>query len=130
MLSRIAENYLRVVDETIERKGYVRPKDLVRALEVSAPSVTEMLKKLAKEKLINYEKRGPITLTAKGKKKIAAIKERYQILIKLFKMAGVSSKTAYMDARSIEHSLSEETVAKLADFVKRLEKTQLCKKIA
>ena len=130
MLSKVAENYLRIIYETIENRGHARPKDLARSLNVSAPSVTEMLQKLADRKLIHYEKRGSIRLTKEGRKKALAIKARYQIFIKLFKMAGVSSKTAYMDATAIEDNLSEETVSKLLDFVKRLEKTQLCKKIA
>jgi DtxR family Mn-dependent transcriptional regulator len=129
MLSRAAENYLRIIYDLAQKKGYARPTDIAKALNVSAPSVTEMLEKLAKEKMINHEKRGAVTLTDEGKKKALAIKARYQILLKLFKMAGVSHKTAYLDACRIEENLSEETISKLVEFVERLEKTQLCKKV-
>ncbi len=122
MLSRISENYLRVIYEIIEKKGYARPKDIAGTLCVSSASVTEMMQKLAKEELVNYEKRGAITLTEEGRKRASAIKMRYQVFLKLFEMAGVSSQTAYMDACYIEHHLSEETVSKLVEFVDRLEK--------
>jgi DtxR family Mn-dependent transcriptional regulator len=122
MLSRISENYLRVIFEIIEKKGYARPKDIATTLCVSSASVTEMSQKLAREGLVNYEKRGAITLTEDGRKKASSIKMRYQVFLKLFEMAGVSSQTAYMDACYIEHHLSEETVSKLVSFVEGLEK--------
>ncbi len=122
MLTRISENYLRVIYEIAEKKGYARPKDVATTLCVSSASVTEMLQKLAGLGLINYEKRGAITLTEDGRKRASAIKMRYQVFLKLFEMAGVSSQTAYMDACYIEHHLSEETVSKLVDFVEKLEK--------
>ena len=129
MLSRAAENYLRIVYDLAQKRGYARPTDIAKALNVSAPSVTEMMDKLAKERMVNHEKRGAVTLTDEGRKKALAIKARYQILLKLFKMAGVSHKTAYLDACRIEDNLSEETISKLVEFVERLEKTQLCKKV-
>ncbi len=122
MLSRISENYLRVIYEITEKKGYARPKDIAGTLCVSSASVTEMMQKLAREELVNYEKRGAITLTPEGRRRASAIKMRYQVFLKLFEMAGVSSQTAYMDACYIEHHLSEETVTKLVEFVGRLEK--------
>ncbi|MFN7990974.1 MAG: metal-dependent transcriptional regulator [Candidatus Micrarchaeia archaeon] len=122
MLSRISENYLRVISEISEKKGYARPKDIANTLGVSSASVTEMMQKLSREDLVNYEKRGAITLSESGKLRASAIRMRYQVFLKLFEMAGVSSQTAYMDACYIEHYLSEETVSKLVHFVEKLEK--------
>lgn len=129
MLSRAAENYLRIIYDLAQKRGYARPTDISKALNVSAPSVTQMLGKLAKAGMVNHEKRGAVTLTEEGKRKALAIKARYQILLKLFKMAGVSHRTAYLDACRSEDNLSEETISKLVEFVERLEKTQLCKKV-
>lgn len=129
MLSRAAENYLRIIYDLAQKKGYARPSDIAKALRVSAPSVTEMLDKLAKAEMVNHEKRGAVTLTEDGKRKALAIKARYEVLLKLFKMAGVSHKVAYLDACRIEERLSEETISKLVEFVDRLERTQLCKKL-
>ncbi|MEW6722264.1 MAG: metal-dependent transcriptional regulator [Candidatus Micrarchaeota archaeon] len=128
MLSRISENYLRVIFEIVEKKGYARPKDIAKTLCVSSASVTEMIQKLGRTGLINYEKRGAITLTDEGKRRASAIKMRYQVFLRLFEMAGVSSQTAYMDACYIEHHLSEETVSMLVQFVDRLERSQFCKR--
>lgn len=128
MLSRISENYLRVIYEIAEKKGYARPMDVARTLGISSASVTEMMQKLSKEGYVNYEKRGALTLTGEGRKRASEIKMRYAVFLKLFEMAGVSSQTAYMDACYVEHHLSEETVSRLVDFVERLEKSQFCKR--
>ena len=122
MLSRIVENYLRVIYEIEEKKGHVRPIEIARTLCISAPSVTQMLQKLSKLGLIEYEKRGLVKFTKEGRDKASGIKMRYQVFLRLSEMAGVSSKTAYMDACYIEHQLSEETVTKLVEFVNRLDK--------
>lgn len=128
MLSKTAENYLRLIYDAIDKRGIVRPSDIAKALNVSAPSVSEMLDKLAKEGLIVHEKRKPISLTKKGEKTAEGIKQRYEIFLKLFKMAGVPNSIAYSDACLVEHYVSEKTAKQLEEFVKRLETTQLCKK--
>ncbi|MFH1520119.1 MAG: metal-dependent transcriptional regulator [Candidatus Micrarchaeota archaeon] len=124
MLTRISENYLRVAYQIINKKGYARPKDIATTMCVSSASVTEMMQKLAREKLINYEKHAAVTLTPEGNKKAVSIMMRYQVFLKLFEMAGVSPQTAYTDACSVEHHLSEETVSKLVNFVEKLEKNK------
>ena len=121
-LSRTCENYLRVIYEISERKGYARSKDIASTLDVSAPSVTQMIQKISKQGFVNYEKHGAVTLTEEGKKKASALKMRYQVFLKLFEMAGVSPKVAYMDACYLEHQVSEETLAKLVRFVENLER--------
>ncbi|MBI5223200.1 metal-dependent transcriptional regulator [Candidatus Micrarchaeota archaeon] len=120
-ISRISENYLRVISEIIDKKGYARVSDISKTLCVSAPSVTQMIQKLSKSGLINYEKRGAITLTSDGKEKADSIRKRYLVFLRLFEIAGVSKSTAYLDACYLEHQLSEETVSKLIDLVNKLE---------
>ena len=124
MLTRISENYLRVISELVDKKGYARPIDISTALNVKPSSVTEMVRKLAETGLVKYEKRGPIVLTTDGTTLATSIRMRYQVFIKLFEMAGISKQTAYMDACYIEHHLSEETISKLVDFVEKIEKSK------
>ena len=122
MLSRTAENYLRVIYELYEKKGYALSKEIAKNMCVKAPTVSEMTKKLAAAGLVVYNKNGPIILSAEGKQKGEAIKKRYEVFLKLFTIAGVEQKTAYMDACYLEHHLSEETVSKLVAFVDKLQK--------
>ena len=123
MLSRTAENYLRTIYEVIEKKGYVRVKDIADALDVRASSTIEMLEKLNEEQFILYEKRGGITLTENGKRTAETINARYKVFLRLFEFAGVSPKTAYKDACSLEHYVSDETNKSIQALVETLEKS-------
>ena len=63
--SRI-EDYLEVISELVELKGYANTLDISRYLNVSAPSVTKMVQKLGDGGYLEYEKYRRINLTQKG----------------------------------------------------------------
>ena len=50
------EDYLEVISELVELKGYANTLDISRYMNVSAPSVTKMLKRLDENGYIEYEK--------------------------------------------------------------------------
>jgi DtxR family Mn-dependent transcriptional regulator len=124
MLSRRAENYLRAIYESIEKKGYVKVKDIATGLGVKAPTVIEMLEKLNTTELIVYEKRGGIVLSEEGRTVAVAINERYQIFLRLFELAGVPKQVAYKDACALEHYIHDETKKSILQLVERLEKAE------
>ena len=49
------EDYLEVIAELVELKGYATTLDISRYMNVSPPSVTKMLQKLDEKKYIEYE---------------------------------------------------------------------------
>lgn len=63
--SRI-EDYLEVISELVELKGYANTIDISSYLTVIAPSVTKMIQKLAEGGYLEYEKYRGIKLTRKG----------------------------------------------------------------
>ena len=62
------EDYLEVISELIELKGYATPMDISNYMNVSPPSVTKMLRRLDDDKYIDYTKYQGLRLTNKGKK--------------------------------------------------------------
>jgi len=68
MTTRSMEDYLETIWNLQDKKGYVKGKDIADKLEVTRPSVSEMIKKLSENEYIIYEKYGGIVFTAKGKK--------------------------------------------------------------
>jgi DtxR family Mn-dependent transcriptional regulator len=127
-LSKTSENYLRAIYELTEKKGYARPKDLTIILEVSSASVTEMLQKLSKKNLINYEKRGAVTLTESGKAMSVGIWKRHDTFRKLLELAGVAPEQAYAESSRIKHNLSPKSVKHLLSLVGLLENCEEFKK--
>lgn len=121
MYSKTIEDYLEAIHNIIQRKGYARTKDISRELEISPPSVTEMLRKLDGMKLVDYERYSGVTLTPEGERIARAVKTRHETLKKLLKIILVSDKTAEIDACNVEHEISPETVEQLTKFVRFVE---------
>ncbi|MEO9320563.1 MAG: transcriptional regulator MntR [Nitrososphaera sp.] len=116
------EDYLEVIYELIQSKGYATTIDISNYLNVSSPSVTKMVQKLDEMGYLIYEKYRGITLTDEGKAIAANIRSRHSLLVEFLKIIGVDDAVANMDAEGIEHHLHPQTLKKLEDFVKSIKK--------
>lgn len=112
------EDYLEVIYELIQLKGYATTVDISNYLSVSSPSVTKMLQRLNESGHVNYEKYRGITLTEAGTTIAKSMHERHGILAEFLVMMGVDPETANRDAEGIEHHLHPETLKKLEEFIK------------
>lgn len=117
MTTRNMEDYLEAIWNLQSRKGYIKVKDIADKLEVTRPSVSEMIKKLAENNYILYEKYGGIVFTDKGKKLAREIKRRHSLLVEFLKIIGVSEENARQDACKLEHDVSPETINCLLEFI-------------
>ncbi len=117
MISSRVEDYLRTIFDIIERKGYVRTKDLADELGVRPPSVTEMLKRLDEEGLVVYERYSGATLTPRGKEIAVSVGKRHDTFMKLLDILLVPKDIARKDAHILEHSLDPKTIEQFTRFV-------------
>lgn len=114
------EDYLKTIFLLSGEKNTVRTIDISRHLKISAPSVTEMLGKLAEFGLVNYEKYGGVTLITKGVNLAKAVKKRQDTVESLFELIDVSEKTTKIDSCKLEHELSNETLNQIQYFLEFL----------
>jgi Mn-dependent DtxR family transcriptional regulator len=114
------EDYLEVIYELVERKGYATTSDISDYLNVSSPSVTKMTQRLHETGYLVYEKYKGINLTAKGTEVAQGMRQRHGILTEFLIMLGVDEETAHRDAEGIEHYLEPKTLEKLESFVKTI----------
>jgi len=89
-ISEIPESYQRYLDTifNISKKkkgGWVTNKEIAENLQVEPASVSGMLEKLKKKRLINWEPRKSIRLTDKGKKYALQLEETHDLLRIFFK---------------------------------------------
>jgi len=117
MTTRNIEDYLEAIWNLQDKKGYIKAKDIADKLEVTRPSVSEMIKKLAENNYILYEKYGGIVFTAKGKKLAQEIKRRHNLFVEFLRIIGVNEQNAQKDACEIEHDVSPETITRLLEFI-------------
>ena len=114
------EDYLEVIYELIEQKGYATTVDISNCLNVSSPSVTKMMQKLDETGYLKYERYRGIRLTKEGIMIAEGIRNRHGLLAEFFKMIGVKEESANKDAEGIEHHLHPETLKKLEEFINLL----------
>jgi Mn-dependent DtxR family transcriptional regulator len=117
MLSSAMEDYLEVIAELVELKGYATTLDISRYMSVSAPSVTKMLRRLDEGGFLDYERYHGIKLTTKGSEIAESIRQRHGTLLEFFGMLGITGEAAHQDAEGVEHHLNPETVSQLRKFV-------------
>ena len=122
-LSRM-EDYLEVISELVELKGYATTLDISRYMNVSAPSVTKMLKRLDENGYLKYEKYHGINLTQKGNSVADAVRQKHGILLEFFEILGIEHGTANQDAEGIEHHLNPKTIKQLRKFIAYLKSNQ------
>jgi Mn-dependent DtxR family transcriptional regulator len=115
-LTRV-EDYLEVVYELIQKKGYARSADIAELLGVKSPSVTVMLQRLHAKGFIVYERYRGLTLTSSGEQLAKSVQQRHRTLLKFLRILGVEEKIAKSDAEGIEHHVHKDTVNRMERFV-------------
>ncbi|MBS1268707.1 MAG: Transcriptional regulator MntR [Nitrosopumilus sp.] len=111
------EDYLEIISELVDLKGYATTLDISRYMNVSAPSVTKMLQRLDENGFLEYEKYHGINLTSKGTQTADGIRQKHGILLEFFEILGVGYETANQDAEGIEHHLNSKTIKQLRKFI-------------
>ena len=111
------EDYLEVIAELVDMKGYATTLDISRYMNVSAPSVTKMLKRLDENVYLEYEKYHGINLTKSGIQLALTIRQKHSILLEFFEILGIGKDVANQDAEGIEHHLNPKTIKQLRKFV-------------
>ena len=123
-MTQSLEDYLETVSFLADA-GEVRVTDIAARLEVSKPSVLTALKALEEQGLLEHRRYGTVSLTAKGRLQAADIRGRHDMLTNFLRdVVGVGEETAEKDACKMEHYLSDETLEKIRNLVKNIEKKQ------
>ncbi len=111
------EDYLEVISELVELKGYAIPTDISNYMNVSTASVTKMLRRLDKDGYIEYTKYRGLKLNPTGKKLANEIRQKHSDLLEFFEMIGVNSSIANQDVEGMEHHLNPKTMKQLRKFM-------------
>lgn len=108
------EDYLRGIYILGEEKGEIRSTDLAQYLNVSKPSVSEMVRELNKNGILSYKRYSRIRLTPKGRRIAQKLTSKHR-LIELFlkKVLRISSRNLHQEANRLEHAFSDESIARL-----------------
>jgi len=113
------EDYLKSIYLLEQRTGTrVKTKAIADKLEISLPSVTSMLKSLADDGLVEYQKYKGVTLSESGR--LVALKVvRKHRLIELFLVHTLEYTwdEVHQEAERLEHAISDELASRIEQFL-------------
>lgn len=113
-LTPALEDYLESVYELVRDRKVARVRDIARARNVKAGSVSPALKRLAELGLVRYEQRELIELTDLGEATARRIYARHQVLYSfLEEVLDLPKEVAETDACAMEHHLSDQAMDRL-----------------
>lgn len=111
------QDYLKNIYELTESGEPASTNALARKLNISAPSVTGMVQKLASAKpaLVEYQKHQGVTLTKEGKKAALEVIRHHRLLEAwLVQTLGYSWDEVHAEAERLEHVISEDFESRIA----------------
>ena len=118
------DDYLEQILNLIEEKGFARPIDISKRLEISQASVTNMLQRLDTEGLVKHEKYKGTTLTEKGTTIAQAIITRHNTLTEFLRLFNINEETIYRDVEGMEHHVSKDTLQVITTILAELKQNK------
>ena len=118
MHSFTEENYLKSIYHLLLNKDSATTNEIAAVIGTKAASVTDMLKKLAEKKLINYTRYQGVSLTALGRKTALVIVRKHR-LWEYFLVEKLQFKwdEVHEMAEELEHITSVKLIDRLDEFM-------------
>ena len=112
------ENYLKAIFHLQQDQNPVSTNALAQALQTKAASVTDMLKKLKAQKLLQYEKYKGVKLTAEGRKVAVLIIRKHRLWeYFLVTKLGFGWEEVHEVAEELEHIESKKLIDSLDEYL-------------
>lgn len=116
-LTPAQEDYLEIILALAREHRVARVRDIARSKGVRMASVSDALKRLSGQGLVDYQAREFVQLTAEGEAQAQRVAGRHDFLRRFFtEILLLDPETAERDACTVEHHLSPATVERLASF--------------
>lgn len=118
MPSQAVQDYLKAIHELQSQEGKVATTSLAKLLDVTAASVTGMIKKLAKLKLVTYQPYQGVILTSAGEKIALEVIRHHRLVERYLSEAlGVPWDQVDAEADVWEHVLSDDLESRIDEIL-------------
>jgi DtxR family manganese transport transcriptional regulator len=118
----LAQDYVEMLAELIEKTGEARLTDLARGLGVTHVTANQAIKRLQRRGLVTTQPYRSIFLTSAGRALARESRNRHEVVVRFLVALGVPSRIAESDAEGIEHHVSRETLAAFVAYLGRHER--------
>lgn len=118
MLTQAKENYLKALYHLHLKNEEISLTELGQHLEVSKPTVNDMVKKLHQKGWVKYEKYKPIKLTLEGRKNAALVIRKHRLAeMFLSQIMGFGWEEVHDIAEELEHLRSEKLFDRMDELL-------------
>lgn len=109
------EDYLKIIFELEGNAGVAATNDIAGALGIAPPSVSGMMRRLAEQHLITYERYRGVKLTPAGRRAALRTIRRHRVIEAYLTTAlGYAHDQVHDEAERIEHAASDELIDRMA----------------
>lgn len=113
--SKSVEDFLKAVFMLQEQDDRVSTNTLRDALNITAPSVTDMAQRLVAAGLVDYQKYRGVVLTDAGREIALRVVRRHRLIeLYLMRELGYELREVHGEAERLEHAVSDHFVAAIA----------------
>ena len=120
--SEMAEDYVELIEDLINKEGEARMVDIANHLGVSKATANQTINRLVKKGFLTSKPYRSIHLTKKGKFTADLARERHKIVYDFLISLGIDKETAELDSEGIEHHVGNKTLNKLKLLTVKLKK--------
>ncbi len=115
-VSQAVEDYVKAIYLLEQREGKVTTKALAVALDVAAPSVTAMIKRLHGMRLVRHTRYRGVSLSPTGRRMALEVIRHHRLLeLYLVEALGLPWDQVHEEAERLEHFISEELEERIAE---------------
>ncbi|HEU4588444.1 MAG TPA: metal-dependent transcriptional regulator [Gemmatimonadales bacterium] len=115
-LTRSVEDYLKAIYSLSPEGQHASTSDIAHLLDLSAPSVSGMVKRLSEQGLLEHTPYKGVQLTAEGRRAALRMVRRHRLIeAYLVAFLGYTWDTVHDEAERLEHAVSDTLVERMAD---------------
>jgi DtxR family Mn-dependent transcriptional regulator len=114
-LSRSVEDYLKAIYRLSERGEAAATSEIAQRMDLTAASVTEMVKRLAEAGHVEHVPYRGVRLTDEGRRKALAVMRRHRVVeTYLVEKLRYDWSNVHEEAERLEHAASDELIERMA----------------
>ncbi len=118
--TELAEDYVELVGDLIERFGEARLTDIAAHIGVTHATAAKVIQRLQREGLVETQPYRSIFLTKEGRSLADRSRARHEVVKDFLLALGLDPLVAEADSEGMEHHVSDATLDALAALTDRL----------
>ena len=120
--NELAEDYVELIEDLINKEGEARIVDIANHLGISKATVNQTINRLIKKGFLTSKPYRAVHLTKKGENTATNVRQRHKIVYDFLIALGLNRETAELDSEGIEHHVGNKTLSKLKNLTNKLKK--------